>query len=325
MSVPPPGTARAAERPLVVGVVTYQSAGVLPGLLESLPAALSDVDGARLVVADNGSTDATRELLGSLAPAAQLIDLGGNLGYAAGINACAAVDPTADVLVLNPDVRLTPGGVARLRAAVAADRRVGIAVPLLRGADGALAHSLRRRPTVLRALGEAVLGGAAARLPALSEVVSDPAAYAEPTVADWATGAAMLVTRDCLDATGRWDESYFLYSEETDFALRARDCGFLTRLVPAAEAVHVGGESHVSPRLWSLLVTNKVRLYARRAGRPRAGAFWAAVVAGEALRAVARRGGDTHRAALRALRRHRAALIRGEPAVREAWAGGTNR
>lgn len=309
---PPRGS---AARPLVLGVVTYQSAGVLPGLLDSLPTALSDVDDVRLVVADNASTDNTRQVVRAQAPAATLVDLGRNRGYAAGVNACAAADPTADLLVLNPDVRLRPGAVARLRAAAAADRRLGIAVPRLVEPDGRLAFSLRRRPTVLRALGEAVLGGRAARrLPALSEVVADPAAYSRPTMADWATGAAMLLTRECLDATGGWDESYFLYSEETDFALRAAASGYATRLVPEAEAVHVGGESHVSPALWSLLVANKVRLYARWHGPARATGFWAAVAAGEALRVV--RGGTgaaTHRAALRLLLNRRTALIRAAP------------
>jgi GT2 family glycosyltransferase len=312
-----------AARPLVVGVVTYQSAGVLPGLLDSLPAALSDVDGARLVVADNASTDGTPDLVRSRAPGATLLELGDNRGYAAGVNACAAADPDADVLVLNPDVRLRPGAVVRLRAAAAADPRLGIAVPRLVEPDGRLALSLRRRPTVLRALGEAVLGGRAARrLPALSEVVADPAAYRRPTEADWATGAAMLLTRDCLDAAGEWDESYFLYSEETDFALRAAAHGYATRLVPDAEAVHVGGESHVSPPLWSLLVANKVRLYARWHGPVRATGFWAAAAAGEAVRSVARRGADaaTHRAALRLLLYRRAALVRAAP-VRPADPG----
>jgi len=302
---------------LVVGVVTYDSADVLPGLVESLPAALSGVDSWRLVVADNASSDGTVDTVRRLAPDAEVVAMGGNLGYAAGVNACTAADPAADVLVLNPDIRLRPGSAARLRAAVAADPAVGIAVPRLLGTDGRLAPSLRRSPTAVRALGEALLGGTLTRrVPALGEVVGDPAAYRRPTTAEWASGAAMLLTRACLDAVGRWDESFFLYSEETDFALRAREAGYLLRLVPDAEAVHVGGEAHVSPPLWSLLVANKVRLHARRHGRAGAAAFWSAAAAGEAVRAAAGRGPAgraPHRAALAVLLRERAALRRGEP------------
>ncbi len=45
----------------------------------------------------------------------------------------------------------------------------------------------------------------------------------------------------CFDALGGWDESYFLYSEEADLSLRARDAGFLTRYEPKAVATHIGG------------------------------------------------------------------------------------
>ena len=126
--------------------------------------------------------------------------------------------------------------------------------PLIRHEDGTPAKSLRRTPTVLRALGEAVLGERAGRYPSLGETVVDPAAYRRPGVTDWATGAAMLISADCARACGPWDESFFLYSEETDFALRAGDLGLATAFVPAAEVIHLGGESRVSPALWSLLV-----------------------------------------------------------------------
>jgi len=296
-------------RPLAVGVVTYNSAAVLPGLLDSLPAALAGVPSWRLVVADNASGDGSADLVRGRAPDALVRPMDGNLGYAAGVNAVAAAMPDADLLVLNPDIRLRPGSVSRLRGALGTPG-VGIAVPRLAGPDGALALSLRRAPTVLRAFGESVLGGRrAARFAALGEVVGDRSAYDGPAVADWASGAAMLVSRDCLAAVGPWDESFFLYSEETDFALRARDAGYALRLVPGAEAVHLGGESHLSPALWSLLVSNKVRLYARRHGRGRAGSFWAALALGEALRSV--RPSATHRAALRTLVADRRRLLEG--------------
>jgi GT2 family glycosyltransferase len=223
-----------------------------------------------------------------------------NRGYAAGINAgVAAASPAAAVLVVNPDVRLGPGSVRSLLDATA-EPGVGIAVPRLYEPDGTPGLSLRREPTVLRALGEAVLGGSrAGRFAALGETVCDPRVYRRPVAADWASGSVMLITRRCLDAVGAWDERYFLYSEETDFALRARDAGFELRLVPRACAIHVGGESHSSPRLWSMQTVNRVRSFAVRHGRAHTMAFWAAVTINEALRAPL--GAPAHRAALGAL------------------------
>lgn len=121
--------------------------------------------------------------------------------------------------------------------------RVGISVPLLYEEDGrTLVHSLRRESSVTRALGEAVIGNRrAGRFPHLSELVTDSAAYERPTYADWATGALMALSADCLAACGPWDESFFLYSEETEYCLRARDRGFATRL-------EAGGLGHPSRR-----------------------------------------------------------------------------
>ncbi len=290
------------RRPVVtVAIVSYNSAEVLPGCLESLAAAAGSIS-YEVVVADNASSDESVEV--AHRHHARVVEMGANRGYAAGVNAAVAAGSGGRaVLVLNPDVRMAPGSLAPLLAAVGRPG-VGIAVPCLVDEEGRLLPSLRREPSIGRALGEALLGGhRAGRFAALGEMVVHPAAYQRPGSADWATGAALLVSRECLEATGPWDESFFLYSEETDFALRAREMGFGVRYVPEATAVHLGGESNVSPRLWSILTLNRVRLYRRRHGRGATAAFAAAVVLNEALRAAA--GSPTHRAALRALLRAR--------------------
>ncbi|MFI8288552.1 glycosyltransferase family 2 protein [Streptomyces sp. NPDC085614] len=299
----------AADRgPVAVLVVTWNSAAVLPGFLAALPKAMAGLDW-RLVVADNDSADDTVAVVRALAPEATVVETGRNGGYSFGVNAAlrAAGDwegGFSAALVCNPDIRMSEGCAATLVDALGTEPadgdRVGIAVPLLYEEDDALIHSLRRESSVSRAFGEAVLGNRrAGRFPALSELVTDPAAYAGRTRADWATGALMAISRECLDACGPWDESFFLYSEETEFCLRARDLGHVTRLEPAARAVHLGGDSRVSPRLWSLLTVNRVRLYRRRHGFAATVAFRGAVLLRELSRAAL--GRAPSRAAVAAL------------------------
>lgn len=284
---------------VAVVVVTFNSADVVTGLLASLPAGLGDVR-RTVVVVDNGSRDDTVDRVRAAAPDAVVVQARRNGGYAAGINLGVARVPGATaVLVLNPDVRLEPGCVPELLAVL---RRTGagIAVPRLTDADGRLIASRRREPTLLRALADAVVGAErAGRLGRLGEVVTDPRAYDEPSVTDWAEGSTQLVSSRCWDAVGPWDESFFLYSEETDFALRARDAGYATYFVPTAHAVHLEGGSAGSPLLWRLVVVNRLRLYARRHGPVATACFWLVLVAREATRAVL--GRRTSRAALRAL------------------------
>jgi len=281
-------------------VVAYNSADVLPGCLDALPAASEGIGPLRVVVVDNDSRDDTAAVARQHPQVWRVLPMGRNAGYAAAINAgVRAAGVGGPVVVLNPDVRLAPGSLRRLLEALERDG-AGVAVPRLVDESGRLALSLRREPTVLRAFGEALLGGRrAGRVAALGEVVSREEVYAAPAWADWATGAAMVISRECWRAAGPWDESFFLYSEETDFALRARDAGYRLRYVPDAEAVHIGGESGSSPYLWTILTCNKVRLYDRRHRAPLSRlAFRAAVLLGELLRTPR---SATHRAAARAL------------------------
>jgi N-acetylglucosaminyl-diphospho-decaprenol L-rhamnosyltransferase len=282
-------------------VVTWNSAEVLPGLLGSLPAAMGSIDW-RLVVVDNASEDDTLGVVRRLAPAATVVSIDHNAGYAAGVNAgWDAAGATEALLLVNPDVRLAPGSVEELAGALA-EPRTGIVVPRILDQNGRLSFTLRREPSVRRLLGEALLGGhRAGRWPSLGETVVDAGSYSRPALADWAGGAAMLVSRPCLETVGRWDESFWLYSEETDFALRARDHGFLLRYVPSAIATHLEGEANTDPRLWATLTVNRVRLFRRRHGRVHSWAFWAVALVSESLRCIG--GRQTSRAAVRALLR----------------------
>ena len=250
---------------LAVVVVTYNSAAVVPALLDSLPAALGHLD-AEVVVVDNGSTDGTRELV-SRWPSCRLV-ASHNVGYAAAINrGVSEANPAEAILVLNPDVVLEQECIpAMLR--VLREPGVGIVTPVVKEVDGSVSWSLRREPSLLRNLGLGRTGR-----PVFAEYVTDPSAYQRSWDVDWAVGAVLLVSRVCHEALGGWDESFFLYSEETDFCLRARDHGFATRFCPEAAVMHIGGASGQSATTHVMEVTNRVRLYRRRHGVVASGAY----------------------------------------------------
>jgi GT2 family glycosyltransferase len=274
-------------------VVTYDSAEVIGGCLRALA---DHAAGVPSIVVDNGSSDGTPDIVTT--HQVELVRSPRNGGYAAAINLGARhVAPGHDLLVLNPDTRITPGAVDALAAALA-EPHTGIAVPRLIGPDGATAYSMRRNPTVLRAFGEAVLGGErAGRFACLGELVVGDAAYATPHVVDWASGAAMLVDRRCHEALDGWDESFFLYSEETDLCMRAADLGWSTRFTPSAVVQHLGGHGERTA-LRELMMRNKAELHRRRHGPVRGVAYRSALILQEALRSWR---GPHQRAALRRL------------------------
>ena len=263
-------------------VVTHNSEPLLPDFCEVLPAALAGLDRSRVVVVDSGSSDATTSLARHRVEVDDVLQLPANLGYAAGINAGIEAAPARAYLVLNPDVQLGAGSVRKLFDAIQVES--GIVVPRLLDEDGVLLLSLRRRPSLLRAAGEALLGGRAGMVPPFGETVRSKGAYRRRTRADWATGGAMLVSDECARETGAWDESFFLYEEEVDYALRAQHSGFGLRLVPEATAVRMIGDDPPGDFVWALSRVNKVRLYGRSHSRVAAGAFTAMLLLGELLR-----------------------------------------
>lgn len=280
---------------VVVIVVTYRSAAVLPALIDSLRVEALHTS-LRLVVADNRSDDGTLELA-QAHPDVVAVDTGGNLGYAAGINrAMAYAGDIPAVLVLNPDMVVRPGCIRALLERLGDG--VGAVVPAIRDGRGEIAHSLRNEPGLVRALADALLGSHWKSRPQwLTEFVRDERAYRAPRPIDWATGAALMVARPVWDAVGQWDEQFFLYSEETDFFRRVRAAGYTVWFDPAAEVLHHGGGSGASPELIALLLTNTVR-YIRK-HRPRSARLYRLLVI---LREELRRHDRSHDLARRALR-----------------------
>ena len=287
------------ERVAVV-VVLYNSAAHLGDLVASLPAGFAGVD-HELVGVDNDSSDGGPDLLEKLAPGATVVRTGRNGGYAAGINAgVRAAGPHTAVLVINSDVRLQPGCVPALLERMRATG-AGIAVPRLSDARGRLIESIRREPSVGHSFWDAVLSArVAGRVGRLGEVVTDPGAYEHEQRVDWAEGSTQLISRDCWEACGEWDESFFLYCEETEYDLRARDAGLGVLYVPGARATHLEGGSSVSVDwLWRLQITNRVRLFRRRNGAAATAAFWLVTLLRETSRAAL--GRSKNRAAVRGL------------------------
>jgi N-acetylglucosaminyl-diphospho-decaprenol L-rhamnosyltransferase len=258
-------------------IVSYNSARLIERLLDSVPAAAEGLQ-IHCIVVDNDSSDETISILRAR-PGITIVEAGQNLGYAGAINlGRKAAEVNCPLLVLNPDLVLEPGAIARLHEALA-DPAVGVVLPMLLNENGSLYRSLRREPSPARALGEALFGPRLPWRPSwLSEIVRNRRAYHEPHDVDWGGGAAMLISADCNDAVGDWDDlRFFLYSEETDLAARARRHGYRVRYVPAARIRHEGGGSGESLALAALLAVNRVRYYEKFHGRPATSAFRAAV------------------------------------------------
>lgn len=258
-------------------IVTHNSEEHVGALLDSIPSAMGSLSYS-VVVVDNASTDRTVAIV---ANRDCLVVRSANVGYAAGMNRGFQAAPEAEaLLVLNPDVVLDPGSVPAMLTTL---RRagVGIVAPRIREQNGSLSPTLRRGPTLGRVGGLSFTGW-----PAFTERIERPEEYEIEHKVDWAVGAVLLIDAICYGSLGGMDETFFLYSEETDFSLRAMDAGWITVYEPVAGAMHIGGGSGESATTHTMKIVNRIRLYRRRRGTLLASVYFTLSVAMEVRRAI---------------------------------------
>lgn len=268
---------------VAVLAVTYNNEDTVEDLVSSLREQATGLI-LRVVVADNGSNDATLELL-SKHDDVLTVSTGGNLGYAGGLNAVMRYAGHCEaVLVLNPDLRVETNAIALLMDRM---RRsgAGIVVPQLLESDGSTYVSLRREPSIATAVGDALFGARFTGRPGwASELDYDAESYQHPHRIDWATGAALLIESSLAKRLGAWDEQFFLYSEEVDYFRRAREGGASIWYEPAARMTHHMGGSGSSASLNALMAINRVRYVRKYHSKSYASGFRSAVLLAEALR-----------------------------------------
>ena len=239
-------------------VVTYNA---LPWVEQCL----GSVQEVETVVVDNGSTDGTVDVVRELFPGATVVEQP-NRGLAAGWNAGMAVASGRYFLILNADAWLTEGSLRRLVAFADSRPEAAIVGPRLLNTDGTLQRSVRAFPTLWRLATEYLfLRKLAPGSRALNAFYAGGFAHDEVREADFVMGACMLVRREAVEQVGPLDESFFLFSEETDWAYRFRQAGWQILFYPGAECVHVGGASH-GGRMFRENVLGHLRFLAKHRG-----------------------------------------------------------
>ncbi|WP_309064585.1 glycosyltransferase [Microbacterium sp.] len=265
------------------------------GAIGMLRRALAPVAGMPVTVVDNSSLPEIAALCQELG--IRYIDPGSNLGFGAAVNVALSdrLLPDADVLLLNPDAEIDRDGITALQRALRADPRLASVGPAQADPDGHTAQVEWPFPAPHRAVLEAVgLGGLA----------GGPR---------FVIGSVLLLRAEALAQVGGFDERFFLYAEETDWAYRAHLLGWRHAAVPEVTAVHAAGGTSSDPRRREAHFYASLERYLRK----HHGAVGWAVArwanwAGASVRALALRGEERVRA------RRRAAIHRLGPVRVEA-------
>jgi GT2 family glycosyltransferase len=187
-----------------------------------------------ILLVDNGSTDDSIDVLSAELPRVPLIQCATNLGYAGGNNVGIehALDRQADyVLLLNNDTVVDPSFVEPLVSYAESHRAAGIC--------GGKIYILDT-PNVLDSAGGRVdlwFG----RAHGYGHGEEDRGRFDSIRQVDYLGGACLLVSRRVFERIGLLPTHYFMYYEETDFALRAQRAGFEVTCIPESRVWHDTG------------------------------------------------------------------------------------
>ncbi len=226
---------------------------------------LESVRGCETIVVDVGSTDGTLELVRERFPEARLVEVE-NRGLAAGWNEGIRRAAGRYMLLLNSDAWMVGDTTRRLVAFADEHPEAAVVGPRLLNPDGSLQRSVRGYPTLWRLATEYLfLRKLAPRTQAFNAFYAGGFEHDEVREAEFVMGACMLVRRDAIDAVGLLDESFFLFSEETDWHYRFVRAGWKVLFYPGAEVVHVGGATH-GGRLFDEQVKGHLRFLAKHRG-----------------------------------------------------------
>ncbi|MDA7423496.1 glycosyltransferase family 2 protein [Thalassococcus lentus] len=222
--------------------------------LRSVDAALRAMEGldAELVIVDNDSGDGSFELIEQEiatkypdAPVRVLqsqhnggFGAGNNVGIRAGWSDGSKPDY---VYLLNSDAFPAPDALQKLLEHLETHPEAGFAGSYIHGEDGDAHVTAFRFPSALSELEGSARFGPVSRLLRNHQV---PLAVPDETTrVDWLAGASLMMRQTALDAIGLFDETFFLYFEETDLCLRAARAGHETHYVRSSEVAHIGSVS----------------------------------------------------------------------------------
>jgi GT2 family glycosyltransferase len=219
-----------AERIWTV-VVNWRQPEATLACLSSLERAGADL--ADVVVIDNETCDDLLMRVRPAFPHTPVLAQSENLGFARAVNIGAnyAIEHGATaILLLNNDALLLPDAVREFEDALARNPKLGVLTAKV---------CLTEAPDHLWAVGGHFTGR---RVENIGSGEKDIGAYDDAPL-DFVYGCAMLIRADVFRTLGGLDERFFLYYEDIDFCLRARNAGWEVRMAPDAHALHEGSKS----------------------------------------------------------------------------------
>jgi N-acetylglucosaminyl-diphospho-decaprenol L-rhamnosyltransferase len=251
---------------LAIIIVTYDSTQEIDACLQSLDGHTSPFP-TTITVVDNASPDGTAAHVRRRWPTVQVIDAGGNLGFAKANNIGIRATSSEYVLLINPDTVAPPGAIQTLVRGLASHPEAAIAGARLLSGTGfpELSWGVPITPwnetkrMIFSRLYLRKIRRIVRKMDKLSRVARE---------VGWVSGACMAIRRPDLEAVGLLDERYFMYNEDVDLCLAMQQRGRRVLYIAGAEVLHYRGKSAArNPELERLRQQSHIAYYEKHLPR----------------------------------------------------------
>ena len=197
----------------------------------------TDPDLARIWVADNGSSDASLELIRNEYPEVEILELGQNYGFAGGYNRALARIDSPYYVLLNSDVEVSENWLEPMYKALSGDPQLGVCGPKIR--------SWHRKDSFEHA-GAAggfldKYGYPFCRGRIFNVIENDDGQFDDNMDILWASGACLMIRSELYREAGGLDPFFFAHMEEIDLCWRIRSMGYNVQFCYESLIYHVGG------------------------------------------------------------------------------------
>lgn len=229
-------------------LLNWRTAEMTLRAAESAERAMEGIAGG-IVVVDNDSNDGSFETMSAALqdrPRFRVVQSGRNGGFGAGNNVGIRLGLPGGVrpdyvYILNSDAFPASDAIRLLLDYLERHPKVGFAGSYIHGPDGEPHVTCFRFPSVASEFEGAARSGPISRLLRHRAVAIGVPLATGPV--DWLAGASMMMREDVIRIVGGFDETFFLYFEETDLCRRAAEAGWPTHFVKESRVEHIGSVS----------------------------------------------------------------------------------
>ena len=227
-------------------------------LRQFLPSVIRFSPHAEVIVADNGSTDASRETLSKEFPQVRTILLPKNYGFCGGYNESLKQVQADYYVLLNSDVEVTEGWLKPMVDLLDSNKHIAAVQPKI------LSYHHKHLFEYAGAGGGYMdaFGYPFCRGRMFDHVEEDLGQYNDQREIFWATGACMVIRAEVYHQFGGLDEDFFAHMEEIDLCWKIHRSGARILYCGNSTVYHVGAGTlgYDSPRKTFLNFRNNLSL-----------------------------------------------------------------